>query len=667
MSGPALAALAAQAAPLLACAAVLTGLRGRPRAAAATSIAALAAATLAAAYLVAAVAIPGAGSLEQAVWLPVADGPGLAFGVLLDPLSATMAFVVAAVTLAVMVYSVGYMRGDPGFARYFGFLSLFGWAMLGLVLASNLLQTLVFWELVGLASFLLIGFWFQRPAPAAAARKAFLMTRVGDVGFLLGVLLLIRELGLATIPQVVAAAGAGGPLSPRLVSVTAALILMGVIGKSAQGPLLTWLPDAMEGPTPVSALLHSATMVAAGVYLVARLHGFFAAAPIVMHVLLWLALVTALAAATMAMVAGDIKRVLAYSTVSQLGYMLMALAAGSVAAGFFHLVTHAGFKALLFLSAGIFIHRAHSNEMREIAERDPRSERAGVVGLVAGSAALAGVIPFSGYFSKEAVLAALGESAGAAVVALAYFGAGLTAYYTLRMVFLTLGVPADRRTGVPVDRRTGVPAYRRTGGPADGGTSVPVDRRTGVPAGAEGQGAVRVEHARTLAHAAMGGTVLVLAALTLVLGYLGGFFAARLSPGVPHEGPFHFGTGALAALALVAAGIGLAWLEFGARGAPRVGFAERVPALRAFFGENWFLDRLYGATVVRAAVALSRAARWNDHTVLDGASDGVASGTVWGGRILAMAQSGFVQAYLAVAVSVVAALGIWLVRTGGAR
>jgi NADH-quinone oxidoreductase subunit L len=634
MTGTVLAALAAQAAPLAACALILIFLRGRPRAAAGTAIAALTVSFAATALLVWQIAVPNIQSVTQTLWLPVQGGAGLAFGVILDPLSATMALVVAVITLAVMVYSTGYMRGDPGFARYFGFLALFGWAMLGLVLASNLLQLLVFWELVGLASFLLIGFWFERAAPAAAARKAFLMTRAGDVGFLLGVLLLIRALGVATIPDVLAAATSPAP--GFKVPVVAFLLLMGVIGKSAQGPLFTWLPDAMEGPTPVSALLHSATMVAAGVFLVARLHPLFAAAPAVMTGLLWLALVTALASATMAMVANDIKRVLAYSSISQLSYMLMGLAAGSVAAGFFHLTTHAGFKALLFLASGIFIHHAHSNDMREIAQHDPLSQKAGVIGLVAGSLALAGVIPFAGYFSKEMVLGAMGRTAGGVAVALAYLGVALTAYYTFRMVFLTL----------------------RSQTPSGQGA------RDIAPAPAA-QAAAHEEHFSKAAHAAMAWPVLVLAALTLVLGYLGGFFATRLSPALPYEGPFHIGTGALVALALVAVGVALAWYEFGRAGALGLGFAERVPALKSFFGDNWYLDRLYNATVVRWTLALSRAAKWNDHTVLDGASDGVAQGMVWGGRILSMVQNGFVQAYVAVAISVVAALGVWLTRTGG--
>ena len=638
MTGATLAALLVQGAPLLACAVVLLGLRGRPRAAAALGIAAMVASVLASGWLVATVAVPGRTLLAQTVFLPVDATRSLAFGVLLDPLSTTMALVVAAVTLAVMVYSTGYMAGDPGFARYYGFLALFGWAMQGLVLAANLLQTLVFWELVGLASFLLIGFWFDRPAPAAAARKAFIMTRVGDVGFLLGVLLLIRTLGLATIPDVIAAAAPGGALAPRTVTIAAALLLMGVIGKSAQGPLFTWLPDAMEGPTPVSALLHSATMVAAGVFLVARLHPLFLAAPAVMRALLWLAVATALATATMAMVAGDIKRVLAYSTISQLAYMLMGLAAGSTAAGFFHLTTHAGFKALLFLSAGIFIHHAHSNDMREIAARDPRSQRAGVLGLVAGSAALAGVIPFAGYFSKEAILAALGNGAPRPALVLAYLGAGLTAYYAFRMVFLTL-VPAGAGTA------------------AGGGT----ERGTHGPSPAPA-------HRTTGGERAMGGTVLFLAALTLVLGYLGPWLGARLGGAGAGAagGPLELGTGPLVALALVAAGIAVAWVEFGRAGAPRIGFVERVPPLARFFADNWYLDRLYRATVIRWATALARAAHWNDRTIVDGATDGVANGTIGGGRLLALVQSGYVQAYVAVAVALVAALA-YLLGPAGAR
>jgi NADH-quinone oxidoreductase subunit L len=324
----------------------------------------------------------------------------------------------------------------------------------------------------------------------------------------------------------------------------------------------------------------------------------------------------------MAMVANDIKRVLAYSSISQLGYMFMGLAAGSLTAGYFHLVTHAGFKALLFLASGIFIHHAHSNDMREIARTGPRVRRAAVFGLVTGGAALAGIIPFSGYFSKEAVLAAVGAHGGA-VALLAYLGAGLTAYYTFRMIFLTLSGEMDAGRAHGADH------------PLHG------ERWMAAP-------------------------VILLGVLTLVLGYLGGFLHHRLAPeGAEWHGAFHFGPGAAVALALVAAGVGLAWLEFGRKGAARLGFAERVPAVRAFLGDNWYVDRLYAATVVRLANALSRAAKWNDHTVLDGASDAVAHGAIGSGRLLALLQSGYVQAYVATAVTLLAALAAWM--SGGAR
>ncbi len=610
----AVAALLAQAIPFAASVLILLALRRHPAAAALTAILAVGASTVMAVVLVRAASDPSGMILAQMPWLPLASGPGLVFGVLVDHLSALMALVVSGVTLLVMIYSLGYMAGDLGYARYFGFLSLFAAAMLGLVLASNLLQLLVFWELVGLASFLLIGFWFERPGPAAAARKAFIMTRVGDVGFLLGVLMLMRALGNVAIPDLIAQAGGHGALTPRAITIIAALLLAGAAGKSAQGPLFTWLPDAMAGPTPVSALLHSATMVAAGVYLVARLHGFFMAAPVVMHVLLWMSVITAIAAATMAMVAEDIKRVLAYSSISQLAYMFMALAAGSVTAGFFHLVTHAGFKALLFMAAGMFIHHAHSNDMREIAKAHTRG-RAATIGLVCGAAALAGIIPFSGFFSKEAVLLSLGEGASRLALGFAYLGAFLTAYYSARMVFLTLVSPTPHAPH-PTSLRHPTLAEKA----ADFMMSVPV---------------------------------LVLAALTLVLGWLGPWVPARA---------FEFGGGVVLALALALSGIGLAWVEYGRAGASRIGFVERVPALCDFFANNWYVDRFYQATFVRLAHALSRGARWNDQRVLDAAGDSLALGTTRGGRLLARIQNGQVQMYLAVVVTLLVAFAIWLTR-----
>ena len=287
------------------------------------------------------------------------------FGFLLDPVSLLMLTVVVLICLLVQCYSLGYMAGDPGFARYYAFMSLFASAMMSLTVSSTLLQLYIFWELVGLSSYLLIGFWYEKFSASDAGKKAFVMTRLGDVSFFLGILLLLthfgnlelRDLNSALVPA---------RLSDATITLSAVLIFGGIVGKSAQFPLMTWLPDAMEGPTPVSALLHSATMVAAGVYLFARLFPFFSLSPTAMTVFLAIGTVSMIAASTMAMVSHDIKRVWAYSTISQLGYMVMALAAGGYFAGVFHLTTHAAFKALLFLCAGVFIHHFESNDMFDI-------------------------------------------------------------------------------------------------------------------------------------------------------------------------------------------------------------------------------------------------------------------------------------------------------------
>jgi NADH-quinone oxidoreductase subunit L len=332
----------------------------------------------------------------QTTWL--ASGTmAIPIGIQLDPLSLLMFTVVAVICLLVQVYSLGYMSGDPGFGRYYGCMSLFAWAMLTLTVSSSLLQLYIFWELVGLASYLLIGFWFEKFSASEAGKKAFVMTRTGDVAFLLGLVLLWLQLGTLDMPLLNDPQAVGRQLSPGMITLTALLIFGGIVGKSAQFPLLTWLPDAMEGPTPVSALLHSATMVAAGVYLFARLFGFFSLSPTAMGVCLAIGTISMLMAATMAMVARDIKQVWAYSTISQLGFMLMGLGAGSLFAGVFHLTTHAGFKALLFLSAGVFIHHHDTNDMFEIGRRGGRRLQTAVAGFAGGcrgtvrTAALGGI------------------------------------------------------------------------------------------------------------------------------------------------------------------------------------------------------------------------------------------------------------------------------------
>ena len=280
-------------------------------------------------------------------------------GWVLDPLGAIMAVIVTLVSLLVFIYSLGYMARDENFTRFFCFLALFAAAMLGLIIANSLLLFFICWELVGLASYLLIGFWFQKPSAAAAAKKAYIVTRIGDMGFLVGMLLLYAKKGTLLFYDGGAGCLEGGLVSSTLICL---LIFCGAVGKSGQLPLHVWLPDAMEGPTPVSALIHAATMVAAGVFLIARVYPLMLMSPESLQVVTWVGALTAVFAACIAVAQNDIKRILAYSTVSQLGYMMMGLGVGGVSVGMFHLLTHAGFKALLFLGAGSVIHGCHEEQ-----------------------------------------------------------------------------------------------------------------------------------------------------------------------------------------------------------------------------------------------------------------------------------------------------------------
>ena len=373
-------------------------------------------------------------------WLTLFD-LRIEMGVHIDGLSAIMAFVVTSISLLVQIYSVGYMHGDRAYARYFAFMSLFTAAMLGLVLASSLLQLFVHWELVGLASYLLIGFWFHRPAAAAAAKKAFIVTRFGDFALLLAVLLIwtkTRELDSGAtfdIAEINELALAGVLSSAVLTGFTLGL-LSGAIGKSAQFPLHIWLPDAMEGPTPVSALIHAATMVVAGVYLIARFFPSFQAAPAeVLDLVAYVGGFTALLAATLGLVQTDIKRVLAYSTISQIGYMVLALGVLGYVAAIFHLFTHAFFKALLFLGAGSVNHATNSFDMRRMGglrEYMPITYWTFVIGALS----LAGVFPLAGFWSKDEILVdAWNHDKLLFLIGVAV--AFMTALYMFRAIFLT--------------------------------------------------------------------------------------------------------------------------------------------------------------------------------------------------------------------------------------
>jgi len=357
----------------------------------------------------------------------------VAFGIRLDGLTGVMLVVVTSVALLVQIYSTEYMRGDGGYARYYAYMGLFTSSMLGLVLASSLLQLFIYWELVGLSSYLLIGFWFNRPSAAAAAKKAFIVTRFGDFGFLLAVLLIWSKTGefdIATLN-----ANAEGLSAAVLAGFTLGLFA-GAVGKSAQFPLHIWLPDAMEGPTPVSALIHAATMVAAGVYLIARFFPTFEAAPSeVTTFIAYIGALTALLAATMGIVATDIKRVLAYSTISQLGYMVMALGLGGYVAAIFHLFTHAFFKALLFLGSGSVNHATGTFDMRKMGGLRSSMPITWLTFLV-GSLSLAGVFPLAGFWSKDEVLLDAWDH-NRFLFAVGVLVAFMTAFYMFRAIFMT--------------------------------------------------------------------------------------------------------------------------------------------------------------------------------------------------------------------------------------
>ena len=385
---------------------------------------------------------------ERETWTWMDFGTSkLSLGIQLDNIAAIMLVVVTLVSALVHLYSIGYMHNDPLYHQFFAFLSLFSFSMLGLVLSDNFLSLYIFWELVGISSYLLIGFWFEKPSAADACKKAFIVNRIGDFGMFSGILLIVWQVGPLGYQEVFQAVGDGG-FGGGLLTLTGICLFAGAVGKSAQFPLHVWLPDAMEGPTPVSALIHAATMVAAGVYMVTRM--FPILTPDALLLIAYVGSITALLGATIAIAQNDIKRVLAYSTVSQLGYMMMGLGVGAYVAGFFHLMTHAAFKACLFLGSGSVIHAMH--DVVHGSDRDPQDLRnMGALKsympttyrtFLIATIALSGVPLTSGFLSKDSILAgtlgfSLANPAHFLIPLIGFGAAGLTAFYMFRLVFLT--------------------------------------------------------------------------------------------------------------------------------------------------------------------------------------------------------------------------------------
>ena len=535
-------------------------------------------------------------------------------GVHIDGLSGIMVFVVTSVSLLVQIYSVGYMHGDRGYARYFASMSLFTAAMLGLVLASNLLQLFVHWELVGLASYLLIGFWFDRPAAAAAAKKAFIVTRFGDFAFLLAVLLIWSKTGALDIAEINDLAIHGMIGSAVLTGFTLGLF-SGAIGKSAQFPLHIWLPDAMEGPTPVSALIHAATMVVAGVYLIARFFPSFESAPAqVLDLVAYTGGFTALLAASLGLVQTDIKRVLAYSTISQIGYMVLALGVFGFAAAIFHLFTHAFFKALLFLGAGSVNHATGTFDMRRMGglrNYMPITYWTFVI----GSLSLAGVFPLAGFWSKDEILLDAWKHEKALFV-IGALVAGMTALYMFRAIFLTFWGQ-----------------YQGGGEPEDANAEI-----HGEPH----------ESPRSMAL-----PLLILAVPAVIAGFfnLGGGFSHLVEGALPEElrhGAAEI-SGGIVAVSLIMAlgGIGVAGAIYHYGRPAASDIRARLGPLPRVIEAKYYLDFVAETVIVRWILngVLQRGAQLVDTYIIDFAADQFALSVRRAGDAMRRVEAGYVQGY----------------------
>jgi NADH-quinone oxidoreductase subunit L len=576
-------------------------------------------------------------------WIPV-GGLSVKVALLVDPLSVTMALFVTGVGALIHLYSVGYMHGDGRYSTFFVYLNLFAFSMLMLVLADNFLLSFLGWEGVGACSYLLISFWFTRETAASAGKKAFVTNRVGDFGFMIAMFLIFASFGTLTYSGVLPHAG---ELTRTTATAIALLLFLGACGKSAQLPLYVWLPDAMEGPTPVSALIHAATMVTAGVYLMVRVAPILHQAPTATTVIAIVGGATALFAATVACAQNDIKRVLAYSTISQLGYMFLAVGSGAYVAAIFHMVTHAFFKALMFLGAGSVIHGLHDEHdmkrMGNLRKYMPITWATFMIGWLA----ISGIFPFAGFWSKDEILLGAWNKNWAlwAVGALTAF---LTAYYMTRQIRLVFY--GDERW-----RNTEHPAA------ADGDPELSHPEPVGADAHAGGEHAEPHEAPST-----MWIPLVVLAVLSVVGGAINLPFSHRtelllrwVEP-VLGDNIVEF-TGnklvlAIIALAIAALGIVLGWNAWSRPDRP-----ELEPEL---LRRAWFIDPLYQAVIARPGEAVANFSAWViDRKIVDGAVNGIAVAVREGGGQLRRLQTGYVRNYaLGVAAGTVGLLTWFLVR-----
>ncbi|MEW6482100.1 MAG: NADH-quinone oxidoreductase subunit L [bacterium] len=514
----------------------------------------------------------------------------VSLGAIIDPLSIIILIVVSLVSLLIQIYSRGYMQGDPGFSRYYAFLSLFSFSMLLLVLSNNFVQMFISWELVGVCSYLLIGFWYHKESAASAGKKAFITTRIGDVGFLIGILLIFKLCGTFDFKEISSIIGKGLISSPVL-TLICILVFCGAIGKSAQFPLHVWLPDAMEGPSPVSALIHAATMVAAGVYLVARLFGIFFLSCSAMDTIAIIGGFTAIFSATIAIAQNDIKRIIAYSTLSQLGYMMLALGCGGYTAGTFHLTTHAFFKALLFLCAGSVIHSIHSNNIWDSGGLFKKMPITGIT-FLCGGLALSGIPPLSGFFSKEMILSVVYEKSFF-LFSLAIFTVFLTSLYTFRLFFVVFcGSEKGHSHESPL-------------------------------------------------------TMTIPMIILAILSVISGFFEKKFSSFI--EGSHHSETSMLITIISVAFaffGIFISWAIYGKKLVSNREITQRFSMISNLLTNKYWVDEIYRKSIIALTKAISTLSGWFDLYIIDGMTNATGFLTIGSGRILRFIQTGLIQSYI---------------------
>ncbi len=539
-------------------------------------------------------------------WLTIGDLQ-VDFGLKLDVLSLMMMLVVTGVGGVIHIYSFGYMHEDRGFSRYFACLSLFTFSMLGVVLANNFIELFIFWELVGVSSYLLIGHWFERPSASDAAKKAFITNRLGDFGFLLGILMVWGLLGSLNFTVLQIKLTADPAALGGMASIAALLIFCGAVGKSAQFPLHVWLPDAMEGPTPVSALIHAATMVAAGVYMLCRI--IFLLDPTALHVIEWIGGFTALLAALIAVQQNDIKRILAYSTISQLGYMVMSVGLSGPTPAMFHLTTHAFFKALLFLGAGSVIHALR--EEQDIWKMGGLRSKMGVTfwTFLIATLALSGVPPFSGFYSKDSILALALERENYPLFVLGVAVAGLTTFYMFRLFYVAFLGKAKTEAAEHAHESPAVMAWplRTLALFAVIGGVIGVSETYAAQFSSEpaGHASLTQRILEPFTHSPVAATVGILAVIA-------GFFAARTLYRNATSDPLPAKLG---------------------------GFATAMK-------NRFYFDELYEATVIRAHDFIAAVMDWIDRWLVDWACIGfVRGGTDLTGRVLRLVQTGNLQTY----------------------